>query len=77
MAIAAHVIEGAGVIVPPKTKSKNITYSWSEDVIDKVRSIAHRQGRSVNETSELMMRWAIDRVEAELAAAGPPQKKRQ
>lgn len=60
------VLEGDGVIVPPKTEPKSVRFRWPPDLVEEIEAIAARTGRSMNEAGELMMRWAVERTKAEL-----------
>lgn len=58
------------MIVPPKSKSVVVqcNFRWPSDLPEEIRAIAERSGRSLNETGELLMRWAVERAKAEYEA---------
>lgn len=71
------VVESKAVIVPPKTASVQVKFRWPPDLLDEIRAIAERTGRSQNEAGERLMRWAIERAKVELEMAGEPAPERR
>lgn len=66
-------IEDRAVIVSPKQKPEAVTFRWDPALLDEVRGIAKRTGRSINETGEMLMTWAVEASKRELAARGVPE----
>lgn len=71
------VIEDDRVIVAPKKTPEQVKFRWPPDLIEEVREIAKRTGRTMNEAGEMMMRWAVERAKHELEAAEPREKPRK
>lgn len=65
-AISYGVLEGEGVIVSPKKQPEQVKFRWDPDLIQEVRDIAERTGRTINEAGEMLMRWAVERAKTEL-----------
>lgn len=57
------------MIVPPKKDPVNVKFRWDETLADDIKMIAEKTGRSMNETGEMLMRWAVERAKAELEFA--------
>lgn len=64
------VLGSEPVIVSPKKDPKPILFRWDPDLVAEIQAIAERTNRSVNETSELLVRWAVERAKAELEMTG-------
>lgn len=80
--MTAFVIETASVIIPPKAKSrvKQPKFRWSEDTVDRLEVVSNDADRSMNETGEILMRWALQEVEREkkmLAGVPEPLKRKK
>lgn len=57
------------MIVSPKKPTVQVKFRWDPDLKRELESIAERTGRTANETSELLIRWAIERAKQELDMA--------
>lgn len=78
-ATAVSLVRGGTVIVPPRTKPTQVKFRWPPDLQKELAAIAEKTNRSINETGELLMRWAIERAKAELdmGDAGSPVKRKK
>lgn len=65
------------MIVSPKTKTEQIKFRWDPDLCERVRRIAERTKRRINETGELLMRSAVERSELELELADSEDRRRR
>jgi hypothetical protein len=53
-------------IITRRTKPESMTFRWDPVVFAELRAIALETGRSLNETAETLMRWAIVQARADL-----------
>lgn len=68
------------MIVPPRAKATQVKFRWPPDLQAELAAIAEKTNRSINETGELLMRWAIERAKAELdmgSTESPVKRKKQ
>jgi hypothetical protein len=71
------VVSTSSVIVPPKKPAEQVKFRWDPDLIQEVHALARRTNRSINETGEMLMRWAVDRAKTELEMAGAAEAKKK
>ena len=73
------MVRTSSVIVPPKEPPKDsevveqVKFRWPRKDIERVKRIAEKTHRSMNEAGLLLMRWALDKSEAELEAEPSPK----
>lgn len=71
------MVDGGTVIVSPKKPAAQVKFRWDPALRDELAALAERTGRTVNETGELLMRWAIQRAKEELELAGDTEPRRK
>ncbi|MGH9811503.1 MAG: hypothetical protein ACRD4T_00055 [Candidatus Acidiferrales bacterium] len=70
------VLDGDAMLVPPKADRIQCKFRWSPDIMADLKRVAEERGRSVNDVSERLMRWAVDRALAELEEEVEPEAER-
>lgn len=77
----SDVIVSEGVIVSPKKPAEQVKFRWDPDLVVQLKELADRTHRTINETGELLIRWAIERSKEELDRAelepGTPLKRKK
>lgn len=82
------MVRTSSVIVPPKEPPnipesevvEQVKFRWPRKDAARIKRIAEQTHRSMNEAGLLLMRWALDKAEAELKAEPspkPPEPKRK
>lgn len=63
------MLRGDAVIVSPKKPPKQVKFRWDPDLVRELERLAERTGRTMTDTAELLMKWAVERAKAELELA--------
>lgn len=74
---AEQAVEGGAVIVTPKVEPVQVKFRWDPAIRDELEAIAKRTHRTINETGEILIRWAIERAKEELELAGEVAERRR
>ena len=69
-----------GNVDPPPVRQppRQLNYEWSDEMVEKLKAIADKTNRSVNEVGEWYMRAAVRQAREELDQVGvgiPPQRR--
>ena len=67
-------------ILSKKSKPESLTFRWDPELFAELRALASETGRSLNETGEILMRWAVQEARRDLerqAARTASEKKEE
>ena len=67
-AMTANTNKDHAPVVPSRPKTEQVKFRWPPELIQEIRDVARRSGRTINDAGELLMRFALD---ADRAAKNP------